>query len=89
MANRNITYIPGPISTMPTTAHATPGVAFLGNEMYSPLHQPASPYEDASLGAPGIPVLGIMMQTASQRVPVISYPSDIGAPAADIACITR
>lgn len=82
----NITYIPGPTSTEPTTAHQVPGVPFLGNDLYQPLHQPMYPYDLKLIATPGVPARDIRLVQSAQTFPHPFYPPDVGAPSPDLTC---
>ena len=77
---KNISIIPGDQSTQYITAHATPGVSFVGNDMYQPLNALISPYQDHVILVPGVPSIYGSLQQAGYVPPPFFYPSDIAAP---------
>ena len=83
---KNVMLIPGTPTWQHIDATRPPGVPFVGNEMYYPTHVPVDPAQDQVLFTPGVPVQYIRLATPGIQQPSIFYPTDIGAPSADVGC---
>lgn len=87
--SNNISYIPGPMSETYIAPTGTPGVDFVGNDLYHPLNALKSPYQDHIIMTPGVPANYGSLTEKGTNPPAFFYPSDIAAPSPDVGCIKR